>query len=220
MARRRFRELPRERRDEILGLAAAEFARTGFHATSYNQLLDRLKLGKSSAYYLFDDKRDLFLTAVEHCYARYFEAIQSLPRPKTAEGFWVFVHKASLMGFEYMLDDPTAAALMLSVQRDVGLVADLGSSDLLASMNAYYAGVLAEGQRLGAVRKDLPRPLLIAAVRNLAVTFDQWFIAERAAAARPPSPASSAKLFTQAARRLVGNAEPEKPSASRARTHA
>ena len=201
VARRRFEQLQKARRDEILGTAAREFARSGFHGTSYNQLLEKLGLGKSSAYYYFEDKRDLFLTAVERCYSAFFATIERLERPSDSRSFWAFVEQSSQLGYEFMLDDPVAAELMLCVQRERHLLDEFASERLLESMRAFYSGLVAEGQRLGAVRTDLPAELLVELVRDTTLAFDRWFITERAGSA-PPSPASAASTFTEVIGRL------------------
>jgi AcrR family transcriptional regulator len=201
LARRRFNDLSVERQDEILRAAAAEFARAGFQGTSYNQLLERLQLAKSSAYYYFDDKRDLFLTVIERCYASYFEAIAALPRPQTAAQFWRFVEASSLEGFELMLRDPTIAGLMQCLEREQVLLGELASERVLNGQARFYESMIEEGQRLGAIRTDLPTQLLADAVRSLSMTFDRWFVLEH----QKPQFAGSATLaaqYTALARRL------------------
>jgi len=199
---RRFQQLPRARQEEILRVAAAEFARSGFHGTSYNQLLERLHLGKSSAYYYFDGKRDLFLKALQHCYATYFAAIQRLERPADAAGFWDFVQRATTIGYALMLADPTAASLMQCMQREKALLGELVSHELLASMEAFYDEMIGEGQRLGAIRTDLPRRLVVDVVRDAAMTFDRWYVTERERGDAGVTPAEAARLFTDVARRI------------------
>jgi AcrR family transcriptional regulator len=206
VARRRFEQLPKERQDAIIRVAAAEFARSGFHGTSYNQLLERLQLGKSSAYYYFDDKRDLFLTAIQRCYATFFAAVRLVDRPTDASSFWQFVEQVTMRGYEFMLEDPTAASLMLCIQREKTLLGELGSSELLESMDGFYDEIVRQGQQLGAVRTDLRPDLLVALVRDVAMTFDRWFITARSSAdtapAPDPTPAAAARAFTEIAQRL------------------
>jgi AcrR family transcriptional regulator len=206
LARHPFQQLAPERQDEILHLAGLEFARSGFQGTSYNQLLERLHLGKSSAYYYFDDKRDLFLTVIERCYAAYFASVARLEGPRSSEAFWPFVHLASVRAFEFMIDDPTAAGLMQCVHRERSLLGELLSVSLLASMNDFYEQLIVEGQRLGAVRSDIPQALLVDMVRNLSMTVDHWFIREGQAlqnAAAAPRAEEAASLFTDLVRRMV-----------------
>jgi AcrR family transcriptional regulator len=206
VARQRFERLPRERREAIISVSVAEFARHGFHGTSYNQLIERLELGKSSAYYYFEDKRDLFLTAVRHCYATFLAAVSAVELPHHGNDFWAFVEQISLRGYEFMVNDPNAAALMLCMQREKTLVDELGSSDVFTTMGAFYADMIRHGQGVGVVRSDLPPQLLLALVGDVVLTFDRWFVTARgagsSAAAPEPSPAVAARLFTDAARRL------------------
>ncbi|MBX3199933.1 MAG: TetR/AcrR family transcriptional regulator [Labilithrix sp.] len=202
VARRRFEQLPPERQEEILRVAAEEFARAGFQRTSYNQLLERLQLGKSSAYYYFDDKRDLFLTALRRCYERFFAATRSAKPPSDAEGFWVFLERSAELGFEFMLEDPTAAALMMCLQREQALLGELGSTELLVAIEAHYTDLVREGQRLGTVRTDVPFDLLVALVRDTTMSFDRWFIAARARPADAPSSREAACWYTDAVQRL------------------
>jgi AcrR family transcriptional regulator len=202
MARPRFAQLPRERQEEILRVAATEFAQSGFQGTSYNQLLEKLRLGKSSAYYYFENKRDLFLTAIAHCYQRYFEKMGELPPATDADHFWLLVRQGSEFGFDFMREDPTAAKLFQCVQREPELLAELLSDEVSGSMVSFYDHILSEGSRVGAVRSDLPIALLTSLVMNLALTFDQWFIAA-SAESKPPGSAYAAELFTEVLRRLV-----------------
>ena len=202
MARPRFQQLPRERREEILGVAAAEFARSGFHGTSYNQLLERLQLGKSSAYYYFEDKRDLFLTVLQRCYAAYFAVIKQLEPPTSADGYWAHLHRTTVLCYGFMLEDPTAAHLMQCMQREKALLGELVSSELLASMQDSYEEMIRNGQRLGAIRSDMPQSLLVDTVRDVAMTFDRWFITERSHGGDAPTPEHAATMYTDVVRRI------------------
>lgn len=203
MARPTFQQLAPARQDEILQLAGLEFARSGFQGTSYNQLLERLHLGKSSAYYYFDDKRDLFLTVLERCYAAFFAVIASLPRPRTARAFWEFMGDAASRGFEFMNDDPMAAGLIQCLYRERAQLGELMSFEQLATMSDFYEQLVVEGQQLSAVRTDIPQALLVDTLRNLSVTVDQWFIDERQKADPASSAAQAAALFTDLARRML-----------------
>src|SRR6266436_7121313 len=88
----RFAKMPSEKRERLLTIAAQEFAAHGFEAASLNRILEEARIGKSSAYYYFEDKADLFSTAVEYCLDRLQlapdrETITSL----TVETFWTAI---------------------------------------------------------------------------------------------------------------------------------
>lgn len=219
MARRHFEQLPAERQREILDVAAAEFARTGYRETSYNRLLERLGLGKSSAYYYFDDKRDLFLTVLRRCYASIVERLGKLPRPTTAAEFWPFVHRATVLSYEHVLADPVAGNLARCLQKERELLGELTATDVVSVMTEINAEVIRHGQALGVVRTDLPPRLLLEIVINVSATFDAWFVAERAGGRRGPSPKRAADLFTDAMRRLCAPDEGAKaPRRAKARS--
>lgn len=68
-------------------------------------------------------------------------------------------------------------------------------------MNDYYVEMLRHGQRLGAVRDDVPLELLTGVVCGLAVTYDRWFVL----ACREPDFVGverTARLFSNMARRV------------------
>ena len=146
--------------------------------------------------------RDLFLTALQHCYAAYFAAMQQLERPTSADGFWDYVHRATVLGYGLMLEDPTAAHLMQCMQRERALLGELVSSELLASMQDFYDAGIRDGQRLGAIRSDMPHSLLVDTVRDVAMTFDRWFITARSQGGDAPAPDQAATLFTDVIRRI------------------
>lgn len=55
-----------DRRDEILAVALTSFAKAGYHATSMNDIADRLGVTKPVLYQYFDSKRALYLELLQH----------------------------------------------------------------------------------------------------------------------------------------------------------
>lgn len=179
MPRQSFARLPAERRAEILRIAAEEFAAHGFHGTSYNRLLARLGLGKSSAYHYFEDKADLLRAAVIERYEAFFEGVAAVPRPARASEYWPFIDELNLRGFRFMLEDPTSAALMECLRREVSSLEQVFADDqLLAAQDRYHRELLSLGQTLGAVRTDLPLEHLAFLSKTLTSASDQAFAAE------------------------------------------
>jgi len=174
-----FQQLPAQRREEILGTAAEEFAAHGFQGTSYNQLLQRLGIGKSSAYHYFEDKADLFRTAVAESYSKWFRSLSALTPPQTREAFWPYILQVNLDGFRFMLEDPTSVALMQCLLREAtNLEQVLGAEQVLTAIDQYHQMILALGQRLGAVRTDLSLERLSLLSRAIGTAEDQAFVQE------------------------------------------
>ena len=179
MPRQSFDRLPAERRAEILQIAAEEFAAHGYHGTSYNRLLTRLGLGKSSAYHYFEDKADLLRAAVIERYGVFFESVAALPRPEQTGEFWPFIDELNLRGFRFMLEDPTSAALMECFRREASSIEQVFADDqLLASQDRYHRELLSLGQKLGAVRTDVPLEHLAFLSKTLTSASDQAFALE------------------------------------------
>lgn len=223
MPRARFAQLAETRRAEIFAVAAEEFGKNGYHGTSYNALLARLGLGKSSAYYYFEDKADLFQAVVADRYRAFFDSVGEPAAPEAPHEFWDFITEINRRGFEFMLDDPSSAALMQCLVREAAsLDASLSSEQILTAMDEYHRKVLALGQALGAVRSDLPLERLILLSRALASTLDQAFVAEVRAvgtAAASTRVRTMAVECTELLRRLLEPGPAERPaSAARAQS--
>src|SRR5262249_25783536 len=97
----RFARMPEGKRERLLTSAAQEFATYGYEGASLNRILEAAQIGKSSAYYYFADKADLFATvsawSVETLQlALPVEVISKL----TADTFWATIsesHSESLL---------------------------------------------------------------------------------------------------------------------------
>ena len=89
MNRKRLDKLDPERQRVLFEAAAEEFAAKGFEAASLNRILEKSGMGKSSLYYYFDDKADLFTMLMERSLAVLFGQLGAFdPDSLTAEGFW------------------------------------------------------------------------------------------------------------------------------------
>jgi AcrR family transcriptional regulator len=206
MALARFQNLPAEQRAAILEKAAGVFAEQGYAKCSYNDLLRELGMGKSQAYYYFADKADLFLTAAAACYERFYEEARTLALPKSADAFWDYVRRLTLLGFRYQSQDPVASKLTRAL---VGSEVRFRVADALMSPEGtsreQHRRWIELGQELGAVRTDLDGELL----ERLSLEFAQFvdgFFAERAADATPRERERYADVFTDLTKRLFAPA--------------
>jgi AcrR family transcriptional regulator len=77
-----------ERRDALIEAAVEEFAHTGLHGTPVDRIARRVGVAQPYVFSLFPTKRDLFIAAVERCFARVgelFSAAAAAFDPATAE---------------------------------------------------------------------------------------------------------------------------------------
>ena len=66
-----------ERRDALIDAAIHEFAQTGFHGTPVDRIARRVGVAQPYVFSLFGSKRELFLAAVERCFAQVTELMTS-----------------------------------------------------------------------------------------------------------------------------------------------
>jgi len=179
----RFAKMPNEKRERLMTIAAQEFATHGFEAASLNRILEEAQIGKSSAYYYFEDKADLFSTVVNYCLDRLqlapaSEALTSL----TVETFWPAIadlHDKPLFHAQQQpwLFGAVRAAERLtpeSLQREP--LAQLARS-LAKYMMTGIGTTIIRGQELGLIRTDLPNELLMAWFRAIDGASDDWLLA-------------------------------------------
>ena len=168
----RFHKLESERQQVILAAASAEFAAKGFAGASYNAIIRDAGLSKGAMYYYFADKADLCRTVLERMVAELGEAAGELGPFDDAESFWreiaAYAGRATARAFE----TPQLAELGRLVYGE-------GSSSevlepLVARAEQWCAGLLREGQRVGAVRDDLPLDFLATAIMGLLVHTDRY----------------------------------------------
>jgi AcrR family transcriptional regulator len=176
MPRQRFYNLPAAARDKLLELALNEFAERGFDEASLNEILARAGLSKGAYYYYFDDKEDLFATAID----RVVDSMLSrLPLPAfeelTHEDFWPTV-ESSLERWLEMFDSlktlfrvlPYVTAARRSSPR---------FAPVLARAHTLWRTIIEAGQRVGCVRTDIPNDLLVRLVEANDLVLDAQFFA-------------------------------------------
>jgi AcrR family transcriptional regulator len=174
----RFARMPAEKRERLLAVAAREFGLHGYEAASLNRILDEAGIGKSSAYYYFEDKADLFSAVVEHSVERLglaasVEDIQAL----TADNFWTAFAAAHNQPLQHVREHPWFFAAARAVER---LTPESREREPLATLAARLMSgmnaVIQRGQELGLIRSDLPADLLVAWFRAIDGASDDWLL--------------------------------------------
>jgi AcrR family transcriptional regulator len=170
--------MPIEKRERLFAVAAREFGLHGYEAASMNRILDEAGIGKSSAYYYFEDKADLFCAVVEYSVERLglaasVEDIQAL----TAENFWSAFAAAHDEPLLHVREHPWLFAAARAVER---LTPESREREPLATLAARLMSgmnaMIQRGQELGLIRVDLPAELLVAWFRALDGASDDWLL--------------------------------------------
>lgn len=161
--------------------ALEEFATHGFHDASLNRVIDAAGISKGSMYYYFDGKEDLYAYVAQVGLAGLFEQVGPLPDLGVgdADEFWSVLGDYYLRLMRALVASPQLAAML----RGWAAAAKSPSSqkaqeELEQSSLPWIAQVLAAGQRVGAVRDDLPATLLIAVAMGMGEAMDIWLMSQ------------------------------------------
>lgn len=189
----RFRALSPAEQALWLDPAEAEFCQHGFARASMNRILAHAGQSKGRSYHYFTDKAALYRATLLRAFTR-VEGLDDTPvlQAQDAQEFWA---RAVAL----------AAALAAALQRDAALDALLrglfgetaaqnAMAEPLQDLRARVAAMIVAGQYKGAVRRDLPVPLLCEVTLGLARILDRWF-----ADAAPSLPPDSAAEQSQRA---------------------
>lgn len=177
MSRARFERLPQQRRDEILDIAARAFARSGYAEASYNQILEEAGLSKSSAYYLFESKADLYAAVMEREIQTLVAATSGAVLPHDIDSFWQSARAwlRSLLTFLAERPQTRALAAHYAEASRQGSVPNLDPAIEAALLDPLSA-LLASGLPLGAVRRDVDLELLAAMSNGALAALDRRFL--------------------------------------------
>ena len=174
MPRPRFLSLAPAQRDAILDAAFAEFTEHGFNAASLNRIIASAGISKGSMYYYFDDKADLYSETVRVALSRLVEGLE-LPALDSGapDEFWAEIEALAVRFASRLVTSPATVALVREVLRESGGPAQAASASQSAA-TPWLEQTLTTGQQLGAVRTDLPTPLLVATALALGQAMDTW----------------------------------------------
>lgn len=178
MSRRNFVDLPEEKRLLILRTAAQEFSAHGYERASLNRIIALCGMSKSSFYYYFDDKAELFTLLIERAMTR-LAADMQFPEPeRLGDGdYWANVEtifdRVAVVGTQ----QPWYLAVAnLFYQGPGGASAPPVLEPILANAGQWVERALRAGQESGAIRTDLPFGLLREAVFALLQALDRWSV--------------------------------------------
>jgi AcrR family transcriptional regulator len=179
MVRPRFPKLPPAQQQKILAAASEEFAAHGFHDASLNRVIESAGISKGSMYYYFKGKDDLYAQVVRGQLEAMFARVGPFDGPVTddPDAFWSALERYYLQLMTDLEATPQLAALIR------GWVAAAGTpamqqlqQGMEQAVVPWMERVLTEGQRIGAVRIDLPTSLLLAIAGGMGQAMDTWLL--------------------------------------------
>jgi TetR/AcrR family transcriptional regulator, transcriptional repressor of aconitase len=171
----RFERLDQATRTAILEVARAEFAEHGFEGSSYNRIIANAGLSKSSFYYYFDGKEDLYATVVRDAVVQFAEGVGEARDVTTVEEFWIECTRLFRQFYEVGMKNPTLVGILRSVtELKPGALADQLRTSLTLRDTRWYEGIIQRGQAIGAVRTDHPLDLVVDIYFAVLVARVKW----------------------------------------------
>jgi AcrR family transcriptional regulator len=180
----RFEKLDADARQTILDAARAEFAEHGYEGSSYNRIIANSKRSKSSFYYYFHGKQDLYVTVVRDAVAQFSEAVGQERQVDNVEEFWAECARMFRRFYEFGVQNPILVGVLKSVfdlrrsQLGGDLLPQLALKDV-----TWYEALIQRGQALGAIRTDRPLDLIVAMLfavleAKMQWSLERWFSGE------------------------------------------
>lgn len=172
----RYKNLAAERKQAILRAAEHEFAEKGFEGASLNRMIAEAGISKGSFYYYFEDKADLFVTVLRvKLPSAAWISEAGLFDASEPEAFWRSLKALELRKYGYLGAYPSVARLAEAL---ASLAASYSEN---ASLETYVQervgeirAIFEHGRTLGAVRSDLPMPLLLNLWTGIARSLSEW----------------------------------------------
>lgn len=167
-----------EKRAALLAAARSEFAASGLEGASLNRILRRAGVSKGRFYYHFVSKDDLLAALAEPLLEELAASLGPPPAPpRDADEFWQQAEDGYRRVLSFFEKDPEAAGLMRAIVRVYTRPqAPREIAALRPLAEAFLQEKVAEGQRLGAVRRDLPTPLLLRLAAAAFEASDLWLV--------------------------------------------
>jgi AcrR family transcriptional regulator len=175
MPTKRFENLDPGVKNRLLSAAAGEFAEHGFDHASLNRIIQIAKISKGSFYYYFEDKVDLYVTAVRSTVSGFGTMVEDFLNDRMAGGFWEALRDVFKQTLQHWVSNPRLVTLLyggtnlLLKTNEEGPVAEL-----FGEIKHWTTRVLEKGIQMGEVRTDIPTELLVEVVYSVGEAMDMW----------------------------------------------
>jgi AcrR family transcriptional regulator len=161
-----------DRFEEILRAAAELFYEKGYHATTMQDVADRVGMLKGSLYYYIDSKEDLLYITLDHVIKKgddYF-----LQKVASARDPVEKLRRAIEAEIEYVIRDQVTVGLFL---HEFDTLSDRRRRRILARMRRFqnrYIEIVREGQAAGVFRELDPR-LVVYGILGMCNWVYRWY---------------------------------------------
>ena len=128
-------------------------------------------------YYYFDDKQDLFNTILDDANQSYLDYIGTWKKADSKQKFWKQVKELFVKSMAFFEEDTRAARLVSMSMKSPDVLTET-YKQLEQSSSTWFVEVISEGQKLKAVRDDIPQDYLIMLIFAFGQASDQWLLSK------------------------------------------
>lgn len=162
------------RRDELLAIAAEQFAQRGFRGTTVRHIADAAGILSGSLYHHFDSKEsmvdEILRTFQDDLFGKYDEILASSADPRTK------LEQAVRVSFEAIDQHHSEVAIF---QNDAAYLATLDGFDYIEQRHAQsrevWMTLLRSASSAGALRPDLDLDLVYRFIRDTVWVAVNWY---------------------------------------------
>ncbi|MER6990626.1 helix-turn-helix domain-containing protein [Saccharopolyspora hirsuta] len=175
------RTLPAERWRELAATAVSEFADAGYERASLNRVIRACGMSKSSFYYYFESKQQLFEAVFAHLAGTIAGGLE-VPEPEDFRAdFWGLAGRFLQRLVVAAEQDPLFVNFGRMCYLSDVPAGHAGVSGMMAEIDDWLQRTLAVGRSAGAVRCDIPSGLQARIAIAVLREFDSWALQNRSA---------------------------------------
>ncbi|VAX06717.1 hypothetical protein MNBD_ALPHA03-1018 [hydrothermal vent metagenome] len=170
----RLKALSRKKQAVLLNPAEREFIEKGYNKASLNKILNKAGMSKGQAYYYIENKADLYRSVCERAFKN-LATISEINQfnPVSRQQFWTEIRSLFEQIAMYFIRNKKLAALGHGVYESAEAEAALRIP--IGKIHSHFDDLVSVGQKLGAIRNDLPRELIASALFGAIRAIDRWF---------------------------------------------
>ncbi len=171
----RFEKLGEEKKQLIMRTALEEFGKHSFSEASLNHISKTAGLSAGALYYYFENKEDLFSSAIQHAFQRFLSSVGDVRERFRTGDYWGEIERLVLVRLKLTLEEPDSMAIL---DRLLGMEASEQSAQVerlfKEQIQEYLRSVFVIGVEQGEIRTDLPEDYLFSVQLQLVFILHQW----------------------------------------------
>lgn len=173
------RTLETEKQQALLDAALEEISENGLEGASYNRIIERSGLSKGVVYYYFKNKESLYMTVLSEAKRQFLSSVGTMKLSNRREDFWPVCREYYRKALHFALSNMRIVKVARTLfGPEIDRTQNEQIYDSFLRLEKWMKMVVSRGQKLGALRKDMPLELLMSTVQSLGHAMDSWIFSE------------------------------------------